>query len=323
LSSTDWNTFNNKYNLPTLTSGSVLFSNGTTIAQDNSNFFWDNTNKRLGIGTTSPGANLSVIKNTDGNNTLYLLNNSTGTSARNSFLIGEASTGGTYGYLSYINSGYTSSGLLTPNTTLLASASTGGLTIAAFDASGTIKFGAGNATSAMMTLTATGALRFNSPSGSNNIYLEEYSSSGNISAQIKEASTVGSGGLLFNGQRIDNTNGAAAAFSGYVGTTASGNTSAIVFNGIGGTISSPADLPTGIPIAIFSKRSGGAISNQMMLFQTGNLLLQNGGTFTDAGYRLDVNGTARITGVLTASSKKYSGPLLKIVPILLAKRPIW
>jgi hypothetical protein len=31
-------------------------------------------------------------------------------------------------------------------------------------------------------------------------------------------------------------------------------------------------------------------------FNTGNLLLQNGGTFTDAGYRLDVSGSARITG---------------------------
>ena len=60
LSSTDWNTFNDKFTLPSLTSGSVLFSNGTTIAQDNSNFFWDNTNKRLGIGTASPGSKLEV-----------------------------------------------------------------------------------------------------------------------------------------------------------------------------------------------------------------------------------------------------------------------
>jgi hypothetical protein len=35
-------------------------------------------------------------------------------------------------------------------------------------------------------------------------------------------------------------------------------------------------------------------------FTTGNLLLQNGGTFTDAGFRLDVNGTTRFIG--TASS---------------------
>lgn len=60
LSSTDWSTFNGKFNLPSLTSGSVLFSNGTTIAQDNANFFWDDTNNRLGIGTTSPASKLDV-----------------------------------------------------------------------------------------------------------------------------------------------------------------------------------------------------------------------------------------------------------------------
>lgn len=42
---------NAKFTLPSLTSGSVLFSNGTTISQDNSNLVWDNSNKRLGIGT--------------------------------------------------------------------------------------------------------------------------------------------------------------------------------------------------------------------------------------------------------------------------------
>jgi len=61
LSNTDWNTFNNKFNLPALTSGSVLFSNGTTIAQDNTNLFWDDTNKRLGIGTATPTATLQLV----------------------------------------------------------------------------------------------------------------------------------------------------------------------------------------------------------------------------------------------------------------------
>jgi hypothetical protein len=37
-------------------------------------------------------------------------------------------------------------------------------------------------------------------------------------------------------------------------------------------------------------------------FTTGNLLLQNGGTFTDAGFRLDVNGSARVQGVLTGTA---------------------
>jgi len=60
LSSADWSAFNGKFTLPALTSGSVLFSNGTTIAQDNANFFWDDTNNRLGIGTASPSTSLDV-----------------------------------------------------------------------------------------------------------------------------------------------------------------------------------------------------------------------------------------------------------------------
>jgi hypothetical protein len=48
------------FNLPALTSGSVLFSNGTTIAQDNANLFWDDASNRLGIGTAVPISELSV-----------------------------------------------------------------------------------------------------------------------------------------------------------------------------------------------------------------------------------------------------------------------
>ena len=38
------------------TAGSVMFSDGTNIAQNNSKLFWDNTNNRLGIGTSSPSS---------------------------------------------------------------------------------------------------------------------------------------------------------------------------------------------------------------------------------------------------------------------------
>jgi hypothetical protein len=44
-------------------------------------------------------------------------------------------------------------------------------------------------------------------------------------------------------------------------------------------------------------------TKQFQLFgATGNVLIQNGGTYTDAGYKLDVNGTARVNGLLTAGS---------------------
>jgi hypothetical protein len=43
--------------------GSVVFAGagGTALAEDNATHFWDTTNKRLGIGTTSPGHRLSVV----------------------------------------------------------------------------------------------------------------------------------------------------------------------------------------------------------------------------------------------------------------------
>lgn len=53
LSAADWTTFNNKFSLPALTTGSVVFSNGSTLAQDNVNFFWDNTDKTLRLGGIS------------------------------------------------------------------------------------------------------------------------------------------------------------------------------------------------------------------------------------------------------------------------------
>ena len=64
LSSADWTTFNGKFTLPSLTSGSVLFSNGSTISQSNTNFFWDNTNARLGIGTNAPSAGVTSYSTT-------------------------------------------------------------------------------------------------------------------------------------------------------------------------------------------------------------------------------------------------------------------
>lgn len=76
LSSTDWNTFNGKFTLPSLTSGSVLFSNGSTIAQDNANFFWDDVNNRLGIGTSAPDSILHIL---GASAILYIDGNSGGT----------------------------------------------------------------------------------------------------------------------------------------------------------------------------------------------------------------------------------------------------
>lgn len=45
----------------TFTAGSVVFAGASGVySQDNSNLFWDDTNNRLGVGTTSPDASLTV-----------------------------------------------------------------------------------------------------------------------------------------------------------------------------------------------------------------------------------------------------------------------
>jgi hypothetical protein len=63
------------------TAGSVLFA-GTSgvLQQDNANFFWDDTNNRLGIGTALPGSSLDI----HGSGSMVQLN---GTSTNNSYLL--------------------------------------------------------------------------------------------------------------------------------------------------------------------------------------------------------------------------------------------
>jgi hypothetical protein len=47
---------------------------------------------------------------------------------------------------------------------------------------------------------------------------------------------------------------------------------------------------------------GVSATQSMTLFSTGNLLIQDGGTHTDAGFKLDVNGTARVQGQITTTT---------------------
>ncbi len=42
------------------TAGSILFTSGAATTEDNTNFFWDDANDRLGIGTATPNSGLSL-----------------------------------------------------------------------------------------------------------------------------------------------------------------------------------------------------------------------------------------------------------------------
>lgn len=104
---------NAKFTLPSLTSGSILFSNGTTISQNNSQLFWDNTNSRLGIGTALPISRLSLgaeITSGGTSNMLRFFDDGSGrlNESNNSYGIGfnwatgrYALTAGTNGFFSF------------------------------------------------------------------------------------------------------------------------------------------------------------------------------------------------------------------------------
>lgn len=70
------------------TSGSVVYAGGSGIyAQNNANFFWDNSNKRLGIGTASPSTSLHGITTDSATNAITTVetlgHNTSGTPAAN------------------------------------------------------------------------------------------------------------------------------------------------------------------------------------------------------------------------------------------------
>jgi len=46
---------------PSGVAGAIQFSNGSAFASDATNLFWDNTNKRLGLGTNAPNEQLQVV----------------------------------------------------------------------------------------------------------------------------------------------------------------------------------------------------------------------------------------------------------------------
>ena len=64
------NPFNsNVEDIPTVfTAGSIAFSDGTNLTEDNANLFWDDSNNRLGIGTSNPGTTLDVVGTVEFNN---------------------------------------------------------------------------------------------------------------------------------------------------------------------------------------------------------------------------------------------------------------
>jgi Chaperone of endosialidase/Domain of unknown function (DUF5011) len=77
-----------------ITTGSILFGNGTATAATSSSLFWDSVNHRLGIGTTSPTAILTLDSSSPSGTIMRVSNSSVGGHIYDWLSTGSANTGG-------------------------------------------------------------------------------------------------------------------------------------------------------------------------------------------------------------------------------------
>lgn len=91
--------------------------------------------------------------------------------------------------------------------------------------------------------------------------------------------------------------------SNFVGSGSALANSNSIISGLGSTqgLSLVIEAPTA-PLRFFTKPTSSTVEMMRMFGATGNLVIQNGGTFTDSGQRLQVQGTTLLNGNVTFSS---------------------
>ena len=227
------------------TVGRVLFEGTGNVVQESANLFWDATNNRLGIGTSSPLSPLDVVTSAV---TIYprLRTTSTASNTDVGLRFQDGTTGTANNKGLYVGRASSINYLWTYEAEPLVFGTNNTERVRVFGSTGNVAIN--TTTDAGFRLDVNGTARV----------------SGNL--------TVATGfQFLFN-----NTN---------VGLYRDANT--LRLGGFGG---------------IEFLASAAAISSQtirMKIFDTGNVLIN---TTTDAGFKLDVNGTARVQGSLSLTA---------------------
>jgi hypothetical protein len=353
LSSTDWNTFNARVG-GTIATGQVAFGTAANTVGGDNGLFWDNTNKRLGVGINAPTQRLSVNGNISfaapafifshtGNimvgqdntgNYLFAGNNSANTPPRlfigrmntsiefqtdtgqermriasgGNILIntttdagfrldvngtarvqGNLTTNLTAGSVPFIGA----SGLLSQNNTNLFWDNTNKrLGIGTNAPSNTITLGVMPAVS----LQQSAATFYSALEGPSNIF--SLASSSNITLNRPVFAGIRSRGtLLLPSEVLANDSiltFLSIAFDGTQQQASAGLFFDAESNASAGNAPQQINLVTGT--------TGANRATKLQVRSNGNVIIQNGGTYTDAGFRLDVNGTARVQGNLTTTA---------------------
>lgn len=262
------------------TAGSVVFAGASGVySQDNANFFWDDTNNRLGIGANNPAYTLDILS---GDTTATL-----GYAFR---IRGNATAGA--GAIQFTDSGVTAQwGFLSASATEVTlqadgtgvlKFNTGGLTRFQFGASG--QFGIGGATygSAGQVLTSGGASAAPTWSTPTTGTVTSVSGAGTVNGITLTGTVTSSGSLTLGGtlggianSQLTNSsitiNGSAISLGGSVsvGTVTSvGGTGSVNGITLTGTVTSSGNLTLGGTL------SGVSLTTQV----SGTLPVTSGGT---------------------------------------------
>jgi len=279
------------------TAGQVSYFNGSSTLAGSNNLFWDNTNGRLGINTTTPGAPLDI----HGTGTQLQLN---GTGANNSYLVFQ-NTGASkwrIGNLSPANSFEIYNAATSTYALTIASATNEVVIQQKLTIGGQVSFGSTltNNTYTYTLPSATGTLALTSNIPAN--IVTGTGASGQVAYWNGTATQTGTNNFFWDNTNTRlgiNTNAPLSTLQVVPVTLsstivrfgeASGTTGKQLLFGI--------DSTTGRS-EIQSVWQGTANTPLGLNVAGGNVLI---GTTTDGGYKLSVNGTGNFSGALTGDS---------------------
>jgi hypothetical protein len=302
------------------TAGRILFEGTGNVLQESSNLFWDQVNNRLGIGTNAPATTLQV-GGTITSQAIIPVADSThnlGTSAlRYNVVFGRTLSANTssldlIGFNVRLNdfSGVTRAMLNSNNNFLIGTTTDAGYRL---DVNGTARvqgnaqFGTGfywdntNNRLGIGTASPTAILHLVGQDSSVSVFTQSYyvNTQGNAPGFTLQRArgTIASPSSLLSDDVI-----AGFFASGYHSGGAFGaNTTAFRF------VASQNFTSTaqGTRIEFFTTPNGSTTrAERLRITDAGNLLI---GTTTDAGFRLDVNGTARVSGAATITAQTKIG----------------